>query len=49
MDQVKVTTEGSFDLYLEDFDPRLNPADYAQFTTGPADMPEEVLRETSAD
>ncbi len=33
------------DLYREDFDPRLKPADYAQFTTGPGDMPDDVLRE----
>ncbi len=33
------------DLYREDFDPRFKPADYAQFTAGAADMPEDVLRE----
>jgi NAD(P)H dehydrogenase (quinone) len=33
------------DLYTEGFDPRFRAKDYAQFTTGPADMPEDVLAE----
>jgi NAD(P)H dehydrogenase (quinone) len=33
------------DLYAEGFDPCFQPADYAQFTGGPADMPEGVRRE----
>ncbi len=33
------------DLYSEGFDPRFRSDDYAQFETGPADMPEDVLRE----
>lgn len=33
------------DLYAEGFDPLFRPADYAQFTGGPAAMPEEVRRE----
>ena len=33
------------DLYAENFDPRFTADDYAQFTTGPADMPQDVLRE----
>ncbi len=33
------------DLYGEGFDPRFQAADFAQFTGGPAAMPEEVRRE----
>lgn len=33
------------DLYREGFDPLFKPADYAQFTTGPEDMPADVLAE----
>lgn len=33
------------DLYTEGFDPIFKADDYAQFTTGPSDMPPDVLRE----
>ena len=33
------------DLYAEGFDPVFKSVDFAQFTSGPQDMPEEILRE----